>query len=441
MKNLIFLLPFIFIFINGCSKSTITSPNINQNSTGKVSLRIDKTNAPQNVATVIAYLSKAGSDTLTGFLNLRSDTTADISFQNITVGTWHLLVNAEDGNGIVIYSGQSDVQVVEGTTTSVSLTLVPTTIGTGNIYIYVTWGNTQNSWTDYLNNPVFTPNQCPALPFSVSQSKILYDSGIYKMYYICGYTYRGGNVWYAESPDGINWTSKSNQPVLDKDTAGSWDDYAIAPGAIFRDGNTYFLYFNGVREAYGHHSVGLAISSDGINWSRNSAPVLNGDSTGQYYTFASSVLKVNGTFFMYYWTSPANNFNASVINVATSTDGIHWTKYSGNPVLSPNYSWEGVGLGYPSVIYDNGQFLMVYVNRSGSVSGTQDSYGLAYSTDGIHWVRKYQTPFFTIDQTVNKWAQIAYPCLIKVNNEYRIYYTGVPSNYAMDIAFVSSFNM
>ena len=154
MKNLIFILLLVSVIISGCSKSTITSPNNNSNSTGKVSLKIDKTNAPQNVVSVFAYLTKADADTLIGILNLRSDSTADISFQNISVGTWHLLVNAEDGSGAVIYTGQSEVQVVEGTTVSVSLTLVPVTSGTGNIDIYVTWGNTNSMFTDYFNNPI-----------------------------------------------------------------------------------------------------------------------------------------------------------------------------------------------------------------------------------------------------------------------------------------------
>ncbi len=441
MKSILFLLLVVLVTFVGCLKSTITSPNNNSNSTGKVSLKIDKTNAPQNVVSVFAYLTKADADTLIGTLNLRSDSTADISFQNISVGTWHLLVQADDSNGRTIYSGQSDVQVVDGTTTFVSLTLVPTSSGTGNIIVFVSWGKTQEMFTDYINNPVFATYDCPAFPKSVSQEKIFYDNGIYKMYYICGYSYRGGNVWYAESIDGINWTSKLNQPVLDKDSAGTWDDYAIAPGAILKDGDIYRLYYNGVRVSYGHHSVGLALSNDGINWTRYPTPVLTGDSSSQYYTFASSVLKINGKYYMYYWTSPITNFNESSINVATSTDGINWTKYSDNPILKVTFSWEGIGIAFPSVIYDNGIFKMIYTNREDDAKATQDSYGLAYSSDGLHWTKEYQTPIFTANQTVSKWAQIDYPCFIKVGNEYRLYYTGNPGNDIMNISFASGYNV
>jgi len=343
----------------------------------------------------------------------------------------------------VVYSGQTDVEVVEGTTTSVSLTLVPTSTGTGSIYIYVTWGTTsQITFTDYGNNPVLSIYNAPGFPKSVSQSKIFYDNGLYKMYYIHEYyNGKGGTVWYAESLDGINWTNKLNQPVLDSDSSGTWDDYGIAPGAIIKDGNIYRLYYNSYQHTIMHHNVGIAFSTDGITWTRNPAPIFSGDSLLNFYTFVSSVIKVNSIYYMYYWSSPITNFNASVINVATSSDGINWVKYSGNPILSPTYSWEGIGLGYPSVIFDKGNFIMIYSIHKEEVQSTQDSFGLAYSNDGLHWTKKYSTPIFNISNTLSHWTQITYPCLIKINNEYRLYYTGVPENYEMNISFARSYNI
>ncbi|MHB9011513.1 MAG: glycoside hydrolase family protein [Ignavibacteriaceae bacterium] len=433
MKRLIALLLFISFLFYSCSKNTITSPNGSSNSTGKISLKIDKTNAPQNVATVVAYLSKVGSDTLTGILNLRSDTSADISFQNIAIGTWHLLVNAEDGNGVVVYSGQSDVQVVEGTTTSVSLSLVPTATGTGNIYIYVTWGVPQAMFTDYSNNPVFIIYQNPSNPLEVSESKIIHDNGIYKMWYLCTYNSGRGNIWYAESTDGIHWTNKTNLPVLDKSTYGSWDDYTVAPGAVIKEGNIYKMYYNGLRVPFGQSSAGLAISYDGINWQKYPNPVLTSDSN-EYHIGTQSVLKVGNVYYMYYDSSPIYNYDRWAINLATSSDGINWQKYTGNPILISTLSWEGIGVTYPSVIYDNNQFVMIYENT------TRDKYGIAYSSDGFHWT-KNQQPVFSKEDTNQKWSQIDYPFLIKINGEYRIYYTGNNGSDLLNISFARSYNI
>ena len=124
----------------GCSKDNITSTQLDNK--GSISLNIDKANAPSDVVAVIAYLTRENYETLSGFLNLLSDSTADISFQSILIGTWHLKVDALNKDSVIIYSGESDVVVQEDILTQISLALIPTNNGssTGSVYIYVTWG-------------------------------------------------------------------------------------------------------------------------------------------------------------------------------------------------------------------------------------------------------------------------------------------------------------
>ncbi len=434
MKRILPVCILIAILIYSCSRDTLISPKDNFKTSGKVELKIDKVNAPQNVVSVIAYLSRSGFSTLTAQLNLRSDTTADITFQNISVGTWHLVINAVDANGVVVYSGQSDVNVVDGMTTLVNLTLVPVTNGTGNIFITVSWGTSQSMFTDYSNNPVFTINGNPSNPNAVSEVKMIYDNGIYKMWYLCTYNAGRGNIWYAESPDGINWMNKSNGPVLDTDSLGSWDSHAIGGGSIIKDGNIYRMYFNGLSENYGQSSAGLAVSFDGINWQKYPYPVLWADSSAQYHIGTETVLKVNGTYYLYYGASPKNNYDAFTINLATSTDGINFTKYSGNPIISSTLPWEGIGVTYPSAIYDGNQFVMIYENSA------RDYEGIAYSNDGVHWTKKHD-PVFSKYQTSKHWAQIDYPFFIKMGNEYRIYYSSGMGGYELSISFARSYNI
>lgn len=58
--------------------------------------------------------------------------------RNVPVGRWHLKVDASDGEGLVQFTGETDVEVVGGQVTQVALQLVPTT---GGILIVVTWGS------------------------------------------------------------------------------------------------------------------------------------------------------------------------------------------------------------------------------------------------------------------------------------------------------------
>lgn len=120
----------------GCSNE-ITTPS---NSNGKLLLKIDKINAPSDVSFVKAYLTRENLPPIVGILNLVSDSTADILLDQINAGKWHLKVDSENDSGIVLYSGETDVEVFAGFTSQVYLTLQPTGAGVGSIYIHVNGG-------------------------------------------------------------------------------------------------------------------------------------------------------------------------------------------------------------------------------------------------------------------------------------------------------------
>lgn len=414
------LLIFFALLIGSCSRELPTSPENTTDKSGSLSLNIDKTTTPKDVVNVIAYLTRVNYDTLSGELNLLSSNSASISFEDVFAGTWHLKVDATNADNVVIYTGETDIQVVAGTIIQVNLTLFPVGQGKGNIYIFVNWGS-NSRWVDYNLNPILTTEDNPSLPNQVSTCKIIYDNSIYKMWYLCTYSAGKTNVWYAESPDGIHWQNKFDHPVFTNGTPGSWDDYAVSPGFIIKNGAQYLMYYNGWQSTNGYRQIGLATSSDGINWERYQNPVLESDSSEYAKLGIVSVLKVNGLYYMYYSTNPIDYYDNMRINLATSSDGINWTKYYDNPILGPTEAWEGVGITYPSVIFDNNHFIMIYGNTD------RTKFGIAYSDDGINWNKSSQ-PVFTLQDTQTQYEQINYPYLTKSGNEYRLYYTATPLN-------------
>ncbi len=434
MKKIVGLLFIISLFlIGGCSRDTITSPPLSK-AAGTVSLQIDKTNAPQNVVSIVAYLSRASYDTLKGDLNLLSDTSADILIQNIPAGQWHLTINAVNDSSMVVYSGETDVEIMDGIITQVSLTLMPTGKGTGNIYIMVNWGTSQTSWIDYINNPILTSGDNPSNPLAVSQSKVYFDNGTYKMWYNCMYPSGKFNIWYAESQDGINWHTVGTFPALTSNTDSTWDGFTVAIGEVLKDGNSYKMYYSGWSNWDNQMQIGLATSTDGLHWNKYPDPVLLADNTNEYKVGVQSVLKINGQYYMYYSSSPINNYWDLKINLALSNDGIHWTKYSNNPILRATESWEGVGISYPSVIYDNNRFVMIYQNTD------RTKLGIAYSNDGINWKKSQNYIFSTKDMKKN-FTSVEYPELVKFNSEYRIYYSANSSYYNEQICFAKTFSL
>ena len=137
-----------------------------------------------------------------------------------------------------------------------------------------------------------------------------------------------------------------------------------------------------------------------------------------------SVLKLNGVYYLYY--VGRNQTGQDRIGLAFSNDGINWMKYSGNPVLVPSQSWEGTGVSWPGVINENGIFIMIYMK----VSYESNAFGMATSSDGKNWIKSDANPIFKSENTSNGWAlyDIAYPTFVKAGNEYRIYYSGWNQN-------------
>ena len=408
------------IIITGCSKDNVVGPVSTQDGDGKMLLKIDKTNTPKNVATVTAYLTRTNYDTLKGFLNLKSDTSADMTFQNIPVGTWHLKIDAKDQSGSVTYTGETDVTIVESMTMQVSLTLQPVSGSVGGVYILVNWGSaTSYTWTDYSGNPILSTTNTTSDAYGVVQPMVLIEDNTFKMWYENVGASGTGNVGYAVSSDGLSWTRASSTPVLTHGASGTWDSYAVGPGAVTKIDGVYMMYYGGTDGV--HSQTGLATSTDGINWTKRVKPVLYASDGWDATAGAQDVIKIGNTYYMYY---VGKKYSTYAIGLATSTDGINWTKYSGNPILSADQPWEGSGVYVPTIIYDNNQYIMVFAN----VNDANTAFGIATSTDGIHWTKDGSNPFFTYKNTYNQWVNyIQYPCIRKYNNEWRVYYSGYNS--------------
>lgn len=404
----------VLLFLSSCSKETSTGPaeKPSDPTLGKVSLRLDKVNAPSDVALVTVVLSRADCDTLVKNLSMIDSTSAEMSFENIKTGLWHLKIEAKNSTNVLLYKGETDLQVEDSKTTEVYMTLTPVPTGVGSVYISVKWG--VSGWVDYSYNPVFPVSGSPTNPLLVTQGKVLYEDGKYKMWYMNTYYSAKADINYAESVDGIHWHGASDRAVFSPGASGAWDDYSIGMGAVIKDEGLYKMYYCGYRDQYGQWNVGLAVSQDGISWERHPSPVLTA-SDYEEKVGAGSVFKKDNQYYMIYNYAKGNGERG--ICLATSPDGVQWTKYSGNPVLKADQVWEGSSIYAPSVIYDNGQYKMIYMTLNA------DTFGAAYSTDLIHWTKKGSGPIFKASQL--KWcSRIAYPFLTKFNGQYRLYYSG-----------------
>ena len=200
---------------------------------------------------------------------------------------------------------------------------------------------------------------------------------------------------------GWNW-SVDTTPTLSP-TPGAWDRTMPEPPFAMRasDGR-WMLWYSGFN---GTDSIGLATSLDGRTWTKHpSNPVLRPSPSGwdNGGVIDGVVVEALGQLFMYYGGRTSSDARKSM-GVATSSDGVNWTKYAGNPVIGRGSYAEGSYEVWPAPsLYHDGMFYIFWSCASGSAA--YDSC-LSTSTDGFNVALDPRSP--VISHGTASWNQYA----------------------------------
>lgn len=188
---------------------------------------------------------------------------------------------------------------------------------------------------------------------------VIKDAGGYKMYYT-GSEGSQYAIGLATSADGLQWQKHSGNPILSPGQSGDWDDAGLLYCKVLLVDSTYTMWYSGRDGSTSR--IGLATSPDGVIWTKHPTnPVLDVGSPGQwdaYYVEDPAVLLQNGTYYMVYTARP--QLSEQQIGLATSPDGINWQKYAGNPVLVGQPGWEGPNVTVGSMLFKDGIFHLWY---------------------------------------------------------------------------------
>jgi len=166
-------------------------------------------------------------------------------------------------------------------------------------------------------------------------------------------------------PPGINYWSSSN----------------VSSPSIIKVGSMYQLWYQGF-DGY-IWTIGTAKSVDGKAWQLASQPDVVPDNDERDVLEPSVVY--TDKYYMFY-DSRSVSFEQK-IRMAVSDDGINWTKHP-VPVLTPSEPWESRGVTDPSVIFHDGKYRMFY----GGWGTGPWQIGYAESTDGINWTKSPNNP-------------------------------------------------
>lgn len=234
-------------------------------------------------------------------------------------------------------------------------------------------------------------------------------------------------IGYATSTDGFSFTKYAANPIFQPDGEG-FDAVAVRLPVPLESDDVWMLFYNASSEGESPNAY-VAGSSIGLTtapapagpWSQGQL-VLKTGRTGEWdegFVLPNSVIGTEDGYRMYYTgginperiysREPDNEVSGAMCGMATSTDGINWTKYDdpstteapfaeSDPILKPSSSgWDSADVECSVFTSDDG-FEMLYRGLDFESYNAVTDYGFASSSDGVNWVKYPGNPVYRSDQ-------------------------------------------
>jgi hypothetical protein len=250
-------------------------------------------------------------------------------------------------------------------------------------------------------------------------------------------TLSSGRIALAASPDGLRW-DRITGPL----TAGAVLEPGTDPNAFdsvhvgltdvtFADGQWWMWYFGGYRMR-----AGLAVSKDGVHWTRRKGPATGGalvETNGALYSAWHNALHADGKIYMYTAVTDIKLSRWDTLIYVSRDQGATWDGPTPLKWLDPSPGYDGCGELtrniMPNPLRTGHRWLMAYTALDGDRSRWQRrSVALAVSDDAMTWRRLYGKPIFEIgDATAWDGGGVAAPQLMQIERQWRLYYHGFPT--------------
>lgn len=257
----------------------------------------------------------------------------------------------------------------------------------------------------------------------IGSPSVVFDGKLYHMWFD-GFN-SSTNVYhigYATSSDGVKWIEHESNPIFSGTGGDNWDAHNVGDPCVIYSDSLFHMWYLGWRNETGITSVGYASSSDGINWERYDGNPVITRTEGSWEEFgilSASVVLIDSKFHLWY-----NSYSISPkIGYATSDDGLKWEKYASNPVIDPQQIGAR-GIEMCQVLNLDGVFKMWFDYGS----GLQDI-GYAEASDGIKWCFYEGNPVLGRGKS-GEWdnSAVFYSTVNYIDNEYKMWYMGASGN-------------
>lgn len=208
-------------------------------------------------------------------------------------------------------------------------------------------------------------------------------------------------ICHAWSYDGINFTRNDTNPIFSPD--GAWNIGRAIDAEVIHFKDSYWLYFATRDLAYEIQMLGVAKAPGTTNFNREDwehvsidEPILKPELTWEKNCIeAPSVIERDGKLYMFY--AGAYNNEPQQIGVAVSSDGINWERLFDQPFLTNGASgtWNSDESGHPDIFEDsNGRTWLFYQGNN------NNGYTWYISNKEVFW--ENGIPSFNVIKNKNK---------------------------------------
>ena len=228
----------------------------------------------------------------------------------------------------------------------------------------------------------------------------------------------------------------AERPMFELGGLGEFDEFGTYPVSVIRHGNEVRAYYAGWTRCESvpfNVAIGLAISSDdGLTFAKlGNGPVLSYSPDEPFVLSGPKIRRFNDHWYLWYiagrkWKLVEGRAEPVYkIRMATSVDGVRWTKL--NKDLIDSRIEEDEAQASPDVCYANGKYHMFFCYRhSMHYRNKTNGYRIGYasSTNLIDWVRDDARA--GIDVSADGWdaEMISYPHVFELDGRTYLAYLG-----------------
>ncbi|MFA9375921.1 MAG: hypothetical protein ACERKZ_04115 [Lachnotalea sp.] len=206
-------------------------------------------------------------------------------------------------------------------------------------------------------------------------SAICYNDKIYYYYHGVNKDTGRASIGLAISQDGINFEKYGNEPFITSGTENTWNSVSVADPYVIEHEGKIYMYYLGENEL-GVQRLGVAVSEDGINWIENSLnPIMDVGVDGAFDEMGlgePSVIYQAPYFYMLY--TGRNDGSQRNIGLAISSDGVNWRKmnYQGLFALGGD-NWSSQVLCDTTMLYNEDENLIDVWYGGGDVASPDEN--------------------------------------------------------------------